>query len=341
MNKELVENLQYRRDVMRVIALITFLGGVSFSILNVYRGIYILAGLELAFALFSLMLWRVVPTTSNLTRWTFSYLCPCYLLIMYALIIPQTSSSMFVWILVIPLMSYLLLGRQLGFWISIVFIFLGIIAYHWRFIDDNNIFTLNIATSINVSLSAILAMSIAHVYELNREKNERRLLDLAGTDKLTGLANRMKLDDSFMHFSTLAKRHKLNFIIVLFDLDYFKKINDQYGHDVGDEALCYTANFLKKNIRDSDFLARVGGEEFSLFMTSSDTYEAHKRVDLIREKLAQQPLVNKTDKITINLSAGLATYGVDGESLEILMKSADKRLYLAKKNGRNCIVTTN
>lgn len=340
MNDQLVQNIQYRRDVMRVLVLFTFTGGLLFSVVNFLREIYILSAIELGFSFYSIFLWRIIPTTPNFSKWVLLYIIPCFLVIMYALFLPKSSEAMFVWILTIPLVSYLLIGRQKGFWVSVVFILLGIIVYHWRFMDTNNSFTLNTAISINVCFSSVLCMAIAHVYELNREKNEKRLLDLAGTDKLTGLANRMKLDESFRHFSLLTKRHNINFILVLFDVDFFKNINDQYGHNVGDKALCYVADFLKENIRESDFLARFGGEEFSLLMTSSDINEAYKHIDLMREKLSQKPFIMNNNKINITLSAGLATYGSDGTSLDSLMKKADDRLYKAKDNGRNCIVVS-
>lgn len=340
MNSQLVQNINYRRDVMRVLVSFTFVGGLLFSIVNFYRGLYVLAGIEIVFSVYSVFLWRIIPATPNFTKWAMSYTIPCFFVIMYALYLPKSSEAIFVWVLTIPLISYLLMGRQKGFWVSVAFILSGISIYHWRFVDVNQGFTLNTAISINICFSSMLAMAIAHVYELNRERNEQRLLELAGTDKLTGLANRMKLEDSFQHYSLLSKRHNINFILVMFDLDYFKNINDKYGHSVGDKALCFVADFLKENIRESDLLARFGGEEFSLLMTSSDIDEAYEHINLMREKLSQHTFISNKDKINITMSAGLATYGIDGTSLDSLMKKADDRLYMAKNNGRNCIVVT-
>ncbi|MFT2089522.1 GGDEF domain-containing protein [Paraglaciecola sp. 2405UD69-4] len=338
MNRILVQNVKYRRDIMRALALFTFVGGIVFAVLNFMRGLNLLASLELTYSIFSIYLWFIVPTTHHLSRWILSYIIPFFLVMMYALSLPNTSSAVFVWVLIIPLLSYLLLGRHHGFWVSLIFIFLAIVLYNTRFFDSTISFPLNAAMAINVSLSSLFAMTIAHVYELNREKNETRLIELAGTDKLTGLANRMKLDTSFLHISTLAKRHKLHFVLVLFDLDFFKNINDQYGHDVGDKALIFVADFLKKNTRESDFLVRMGGEEFFLMMTCSDAKEAHQHVERIRKRLAENPLIHDNLKIPITLSAGLATYNLDGTNLNTLIKKADERLYTAKKNGRNRIV---
>ncbi|WP_133468044.1 GGDEF domain-containing protein [Paraglaciecola marina] len=338
MNNALVQNTKYRRDILRALALFTFTGGLLFCTLNFIRGLYLLAALELAYSLFSIFLWFIIPKTPHLSRWILWYIIPFFIVMMFALSLPATSDAIFVWVLTIPLLAYLLLGRRLGFWVSLIFIFLGIIAYHLRFIDSSNPFSLNAAISINITLSALLVMIIAHVYELNRDKNENRLIELAGTDQLTGLPNRMKLDTSFQHISSLAKRHKIDFTLILIDIDFFKSINDQYGHDVGDEALCYIANFLNKNVRESDFLARFGGEEFALFMTSTEPNQANQHIENIRKMLSQSPFLNGDIAINITLSAGLATYGKDGKNLESLLKKADERLYQAKHNGRNCIV---
>ncbi len=335
MHNQLAKNIQYRRDVLRVFMLFAFVCGLLFSLINFSRGLYILATLELSFGLFSVFLWRIIPTTPNLDKWVMAYIIPFFLMIMYGLSVQQSEMDIFVWILIIPLLAYLLMGRKKGFWVSVTFVVSGLAIYHWRLIS-NDIKPI----SINIITSSLLAMTIAHVYELNREKNEQRLLELAGTDSLTGLANRMKLDQGFQHFSLLIKRHDINLILVLFDLDLFKDINDQYGHNVGDKALCFVANFLKKNIRESDLLARFGGEEFALLMTSSDIDEAYQHINSIRERLSQHPFINNKNQIKITLSAGIAAYGIDGTNLDSLMKKADDRLYIAKSKGRNCIVVT-
>jgi diguanylate cyclase (GGDEF)-like protein len=338
MKNQLVENIQYRRDILRVFVFFTFLGGLLFSVVNFLRELYILAGIELVFSIFSVFLWRIIPTTPNFAKWAMYYLIPCFLVLMYALSLPQSSEAIFVWVLTIPMLAYLLMGRQTGFWISVTFVLSGIVIYHLRFIDGNQDFILNSAISINILFSSFLAMCVAHVYELNREKNEHRLLTLAGTDKLTGLANRMKLEASFQQYALLSKRHNISFVLVLFDLDLFKSINDQYGHTTGDKALRYVAKFLTENIRESDLLARFGGEEFALLMTSSDITEAYEHIDLIRENLSTHAFISHKNHIKITLSAGVAAYGIDGDNLDSLMNKADKRLYIAKNNGRNCVV---
>ncbi|WJG10294.1 GGDEF domain-containing protein [Aliiglaciecola sp. LCG003] len=334
----LSQNLQYRRDVIRVLLMLTFIGGCVFSAINFYRGLYPLAIIELGYGIFSIILWRNILTTANFQRWVMLYLLPFFIIMMYALSVPNASDSIFVWILTIPVISYLLMGRQHGFWVSLFFIVCGIIVYHLRFMSSD--LPLNIAVSLNVILSACLMLTLAHVYERNREKNEERLLELAGTDKLTGLANRRKLVDSFPRYGAYAARHHSPLTVVLFDLDFFKKINDQHGHHIGDAALCHVAHFLQHNIRKTDLLARIGGEEFALLMVESDAKSCYQHVESLRQNLISSPFTSHMGQINITVSAGMSFYGDDGTDLEELLVKADRRLYLAKDNGRNCVVAT-
>ncbi|WP_416307619.1 GGDEF domain-containing protein [Neptunicella sp. SCSIO 80796] len=336
MKGQLTQNLQHRRDVMRLLLLITFFGGCVFSVINFYRGLMPLAILEISYGLFSLVLLRIVPTTANLHKWILVYLLPFFTIMMYALARPNASEAIFAWILTIPVISYLLMGRKHGFWCSAFFIVIGISVFHWRFMDKD--IGLNIATSLNVILSSCLMMTFAHIYERNREQNEERLIELAGTDRLTGLANRMKLTEAFQHLSAYAKRHQSPLVMVLIDLDYFKNINDQYGHHVGDLALCHVADFLKARVRQTDILARFGGEEFALLMVGASLRESYQQVDSLRQQLMQTPLLTEQTEILINFSAGIAIFGDDGMELNELLAKADNRLYLAKRNGRNQVV---
>ncbi|WP_274620725.1 GGDEF domain-containing protein [Colwellia maritima] len=264
MFKKLEQNLQYRRSVMRALLVLVIIGGITFSTINLYRGLWSLAILEMIFVFFAFFLWRKILHVSHFQRRVNIFLCPFFATMVYAMYVPNSSASIFVWVLTIPLISYLLMGRKQGLWTSLFFLFCGVSVYHFRFINGD--LSISIADSLNIILSASLMISLAHVYETNREKNEERLLELAGTDGLTGLANRMKLADTFTLYVEYAKRYKTPLAVVLFDLDYFKKINDQYGHHVGDATLRYIADFIRNRIRKTDLLVRFGGEEFVLLI---------------------------------------------------------------------------
>ncbi|MDN4501571.1 GGDEF domain-containing protein [Alteromonadaceae bacterium BrNp21-10] len=336
MISQLIQNVQHRRDVMHMLLWITSVGGIVFCAINFYRGLWALAILELVYGLFSLSLVRIIKVTPNLQKWILIYIIPFFMIMMFALFQPRASQAIFAWILTIPVIAYLLLGRQKGFWLSLVFIVTGLTVFHWRFMVHD--IAWNLAVSLNVILSAFLMMAFAHVYELNREKNEERLLELAGTDRLTGLANRLKLADGFKYLSAYAQRDKSSLTVVLIDLDFFKQVNDRYGHHIGDLALCHIADFLKSNVRNTDLLARFGGEEFALLMGSTGLKNAYQHVEQLRQQLVQAPFILDEISIPITISAGISVYGEDGNDLESLLVKADKRLYLAKGNGRNQVV---
>src|SRR5690606_288616 len=105
MKGQLTQNVQHRRDVMRLLLLITFFGGCVFSVINFYRGLMPLAVLEISYGLFSLVLLRIVPTTTNLHKWILVYLLPFFTIMMYALARPNASEAIFAWILTIPVIS--------------------------------------------------------------------------------------------------------------------------------------------------------------------------------------------------------------------------------------------
>jgi diguanylate cyclase (GGDEF)-like protein len=339
MLNSLEQNFQYRRGVMRALLMLTMIGGVIFSIINMYRGLWSLAAVELVFGLFTFFLWHRIMQTMHFQRWVTIYLLPLFSAMVYAMSVPNSSGSIFVWILTIPVISYLLMGRKQGFWVSLFFIISGVTVYHFRFFDGELV--MNIANSMNIIICAFVITSLAHVYEVNRENNEERLLELAGTDKLTGLGNRMKLAETFTLYAEYAKRHESPLAMILFDLDFFKKINDQHGHHIGDACLRYISNFIQARVRKTDLLSRFGGEEFALLIAGSNELDCFQQVDSIRQELADTPFTQDDITLTITASAGMAIYGKDGESLEALLLKADKRLYLAKDNGRNCVVDSN
>ena len=336
MSAKLKQNQQHRRDVLRLLLWVTFIGGCGFCLLNIIHGMWALAVLEMFYGLFSFSLLRIVKNTPNLRNWVLAYLLPFFCIMMYALFLPGTSTSVFAWILTIPVISYLLLGRSLGMWFSIIFVTIGISVYHYRFMVDS--LPLNLLELMNIVLSSVALITFAHVYERNREVNEQRLLALAGTDRLTGLANRMKFSEDFYLISSATQRDNFPLSVVVVDLDFFKRINDQFGHDAGDKALCHAADLLASQVRENDLVARLGGEEFALVLLSCDRESAIGRMNQIRQQFSQSPLLIESVAINITFSAGIAVYGEDGDDIDTLISKADRRLYLAKRNGRNQVI---
>lgn len=193
-------------------------------------------------------------------------------------------------------------------------------------------------------LVRLATMKIALNRQQNRQKElvainnlltsqSRRFEDLAKTDPLTGLHNRVAMQEALYQGLNNWKRHNIAFSMVLLDIDHFKKINDTYGHDAGDEVLKAIANLLAGSIRGSDFLARWGGEEFVLLYPKTNQVGAMTAAEILRQKIAALP---NPWGITITASFGVATLA--SNDLDILFKSADDALYRAKHNGRNCVM---
>lgn len=155
---------------------------------------------------------------------------------------------------------------------------------------------------------------------------------ISQTDSLTNLPNRRFFLEHLQGTLELAVQGGEAFALVLFDLDHFKKINDQFGHDAGDRVLQYFAGLLKKHGRKGDLSARFGGEEFISLLPATTIEEACFFAERIREELSAQVLLDTEHQCTV--SAGICGYA-QHFSREELIKQADLALYIAKESGRN------
>ncbi len=163
---------------------------------------------------------------------------------------------------------------------------------------------------------------------------KQELERLSITDKLTNVFNRRKLDEELNKEFERAKRYNQSLSIMLMDIDFFKKVNDTYGHQTGDNVLQTVANLLKENIRKSDTLGRYGGEEFMIVCPQSHKEE----VFLLAEKLRKRVESFVFDEVqTLTISIGVAMN--DGDKLaQDIVKKADEALYQAKQEGRNKVI---
>ncbi|PIQ40112.1 MAG: GGDEF domain-containing protein [Thalassolituus sp. CG17_big_fil_post_rev_8_21_14_2_50_53_8] len=327
----------HQRVIFKVLLLMVSGAGILYFLINIQRGLVGLAWAELAMSIASLWLWRNVDALKALRLWSFLYLIPFFSIILFALSDPRISYGMFVWVLLIPIVSYLLLGLWRGFAMACLFMTLAAIVYIWRFHSNPEV--INTVVLANVMVCAAALWAFSHIYELSRERSQRILLKLASRDALTGLYNRLRLTEIFNRERQQAEVQRQPLSLLLIDLDYFKKINDHYGHDTGDQVLVAVASHIQRNIRHRDSAFRLGGEEFCILLPGSGREEAHAVADVLRTGLAEQhPLVAGLP-VTPTLSAGVATLGDDGKDFVHLYSMADQRLYLAKHSGRNRVVS--
>ncbi len=171
-------------------------------------------------------------------------------------------------------------------------------------------------------------------------KLQRELKELSIRDPLLKVFNRRFMDELLKKEIKKMEREGGTFSLLLSDLDDFKKINDTYGHDVGDEVLKYFVNLVKTLIREMDVLGRWGGEEFLIYLPSANKEQAKRVAERIIKRLNQSPIyINDKIKIQLTSSFGLATYPEDALTVDGLIKVADNRLYKAKLRGKNCVVS--
>ena len=161
-----------------------------------------------------------------------------------------------------------------------------------------------------------------------------------GRDPLTKVFNRRFLDVVIQNEITFALTHEKPFSLVILDIDHFKKINDRYGHLVGDEVLCFVAEIIAANVRANDFIFRYGGEEFLIVLTETTLADGLASAERIRCALAEHTLtLSSHDQVNVTVSGGVTAFAGETNS-RLLIHQADEALYKAKNNGRNRIVTT-
>ncbi|HPG38983.1 MAG TPA: diguanylate cyclase [bacterium] len=172
------------------------------------------------------------------------------------------------------------------------------------------------------------------------EETKEILRELATKDGLTDIYNYRYFKDTLSKEIERARRNKSQFTLIMFDIDFFKNYNDTYGHLAGDEVLRTIAGLIKRNIRSIDTAARYGGEEFALIFPETDKMAgkivANKLKDLVDNYRFNLDNARPNGKISI--SVGVSTFPHNGTTSEELIECADRRLYIAKANGKNQVI---
>ena len=184
-----------------------------------------------------------------------------------------------------------------------------------------------------VLLVAFTVITAVVVYRM------QRLVEMSGTDGLTGLPNRTWLVHRFPRLLDRARRDGVSLCVALIDLDHFKRINDEIGHHAGDRALMHVVDLARDSLEDGEWLARLGGEEFVLVLRKP-LGTAWERVDGLRRALYARRFVpdQGADPLLLTFSAGVASFPHEATDLSGLLRRADQRLNLAKASGRNRVL---
>ncbi len=194
--------------------------------------------------------------------------------------------------------------------------------------------------------SIVLFVTIYFLLKINRLKNQAnqkletvnsKLYELATTDGMTQVFNRRHFLEMAEREFVRQQRRALNSVVLMVDIDFFKQVNDRYGHAMGDETIKAVARVLGNNLRESDLLGRLGGEEFSLMLSDCSIDMAREVAQRLCKDVAELEIVFKDFSVRVTVSIGLSEMRAEDSNLEVALHRADKALYQAKEGGRNSV----
>ncbi|CCZ29248.1 MAG: GGDEF domain-containing protein [Lachnospiraceae bacterium] len=196
----------------------------------------------------------------------------------------------------------------------------------------------------NIFFSTLAFSYVAYAYYQKFMASEAKILQynkkleqMASTDALTSLWNRRAMTQHLSMLSQQYVKHHMNFCVAILDIDFFKHVNDEHGHGMGDYVLKSLSYILKSSMEGRGQVARWGGEEFLLTFENTDLDRAYKLLDQIRARIAEQEFTFKDVSLHLTITGGIEEYSMT-ESIDAIITRADEKLYRGKTSGRNQIV---
>ncbi|WP_369413198.1 sensor domain-containing diguanylate cyclase [Pseudomaricurvus albidus] len=186
----------------------------------------------------------------------------------------------------------------------------------------------------NILVSLMVSAVVLFIAWITLGRYQRRLEEMASTDKLTGLVSRQVMDRLYQQVARTSKRHHLPLSLIMADIDHFKRVNDTYGHPVGDRVIRSVAILMKELTREADVLCRWGGEEFLILLPDCNLKQSARVAEHIRQMLEDQTINVDGQDVSVTLSLGVAELK-ENETQDSLIARADEALFKAKNQGRN------
>lgn len=244
------------------------------------------------------------------------------------------------WVYPFPVAAFILLGYRTGLLIN--FVLYAVIVYlltnqhliRAEYSDDQvSRFLASLFTTILLALIGEFFRYRSQV-ELSEISSERQRQ--ANTDPLTQLPNRRFLEAVYLPRLHGQEEQSFPVTCVVIDIDHFKQVNDNYGHDIGDNVLKHVAHLLTQNIRQTDVAVRTGGEEFLVIFPKAELSIGHKLSEKLRKTIEVSPFIMEGNTLDITCSFGVST-ALTSDEINAAFKQADDKLYQAKRAGRNCV----
>lgn len=283
---------------------------------------------------------------SRIVFLTLAYLCICFLAVVFGkefyfqyYLVPGVGMSLIFFRDEIGKKKWLFTFAGIPLWALLEFWFANYPAF--VSLDGKYVSVISYFSSFLIFVTAIVMFGVfthesdtqlRNIYKMNKKFKQ-----LANIDPLTNLYNRRFVNEQLEHLFDLAKKQKSFLGFVIFDIDFFKKVNDTYGHDAGDKVLQMVAKLANENFRETDLVGRIGGEEFCIVFTNTNEENVLKIVERFRKEIEEQSVLYEQESIKVTSSFGIAYLFDNINSSEELFKNADAALYEAKRSGRNRI----
>jgi diguanylate cyclase (GGDEF)-like protein len=267
-----------------------------------------------------------------------------------ALLSGGIDSSSIVWMAFVPIAATIMAGTRDAIPWSLVSLSSVIGIYilnrhwgiNWTLVPTRSIDRMIDLTTVTIVIgTATWLNEKTKAHAMNRLESARAMLNhLATVDPLTNAFNRRYFFDRAQVELELAKLRKSRTSILLLDIDHFKKINDTYGHTVGDQILIGMVTLCQGNLREMDTLARLGGEEFVILLPETDLVEARHIAERLRRTLEHTPIHTDAGPLRVTISIGALSHPTSDDDLPVhkLVQRADQAMYRAKRSGRNRVI---
>lgn len=332
--------VRFRHSLLKYCLLVAVFSALFVAVmydLGLHNTGYFHSRVNYAFSMSSLVLFIWFRRSSE------SYMKVAFLLVSISLLV-FTSALIFVvedqfrivWFYIVVFVAFMTIGNRAGIITSVLSIIIILFSY-WLFELGLSRSTLQGAI-IGLVISSILASIHVRVvadFEKKLINKNRELEVLATIDGLTGVVNKRMFSEMAAKYIETACRKKSPLSFLYLDIDHFKTINDEHGHHVGDIMLIKFTEVVRKCLRKSDLLGRVGGEEFAVMLFDTDIDAAQLVAEKIRDVVAKSEYQNENQRVQITTSIGMTKMSSVTDTLEAMQQRADQALYKAKASGRN------